>query len=144
MKNKDKYREQIIEIAMNGDSLAVDKNTKQPISCHPYCCQYCLFGKCVRCREAKKEWMDQEVEILDEIEKTYLRNVIKPFKERVAYIRKNEYNSKAQYISIIYSERKDLIADNGWDNIILPSFPKETMYKGMEVNKRYTLEELGL
>lgn len=26
----------------------------------------------------------------------------------------------------------------------LPLFEKETMYKGMEVDKKYTLEELGL
>lgn len=30
------------------------------------------------------------------------------------------------------------------DNIPFPFFTKGTMYKGMELNKRYTLEELGL
>ena len=30
------------------------------------------------------------------------------------------------------------------DGIFLPSFKKGKMYKGMELNKEYTLEELGL
>lgn len=80
--------------------------------------------------EAKKE-------ILDEEEKKYLSAVIKPFKNRVEYIIKKPslYNSTAKYIVI------KLIND---DRIMLPYFDKRTMYKGMEIYKEYTLEELGL
>ena len=34
--------------------------------------------------------------------------------------------------------------DDVVDTFTLPYFPKGNMYKGMETNKKYTLEELGL
>ena len=78
-------------------------------------------------------------QILTDSEKRYLSNVIEPFKDRVNYIIKTE-NSLGEYIAIhshLYT---------GWrsDVTLLPEFEKETMYKGMEINKRYTLDELGL
>ena len=78
-------------------------------------------------------------QILNEKEKEYLSNVIKPFKDRVNYIIKTE-NSLGEYIAIhshLYT---------GWrpDVTLLPEFEKGAMYKGMEINKRYTLDELGL
>ncbi len=74
-----------------------------------------------------------EKEILDEGEKEYLTNVIKPFKHKVEYIVKKCYLDK-EYVSIVLIE----------ENIDLPYFKKGTMYKGMEEDKKYTLEELGL
>ena len=78
-------------------------------------------------------------QILTEEEKEYLGNVIKPFRDRVNYIIKTE-NSLGEYIAInsrVYT---------GWrlDVTLLPEFEKGSMYKGMEINKRYNLEELGL
>lgn len=75
-----------------------------------------------------------EKEILDETEKKYLNAVIRPFKDKVKYIEKT-YSSRREYIGI------KIIKDS---TIILPYFEKETMYKGMEVEKKYTLKELGL
>lgn len=72
-------------------------------------------------------------EILDDVEKEYLRNVIKPFRNKVEYIVKSLNDDKA-YINII-------LLDEG---LYLPYFKKDTMYKGMEINKKYTLEKLGL
>lgn len=73
-------------------------------------------------------------EILDDIEKEYLRTVIKPFRDRVRYIKKNDF-IKYEYISICVEK------DN---TIIFPNFKKGTMYKNMEIDKKYSLEELGL
>lgn len=75
-----------------------------------------------------------EKEILDDVEKKYLLNIIKPFKDKVGYICKNRFSVK-EFISIT-------IANDS--QIQLPNFKKNTMYKGMEVNKKYTLKELGL
>ena len=76
--------------------------------------------------------------ILDEVEKRYLSNVIKPFRNRIEYIAK--YIGKyGEYISIIYKDLNDKTF-----SMAFPSFKKGTMYKGMEIGKRYTLEELGL
>lgn len=84
-----------------------------------------------------KKVYEVEQEILDEEEKKYLSAVIKPFKNRVEYIIKklSFHNSTAEYIII------ELIND---DCIMLPYFDKRTMYKGMEIYKKYTLKELGL
>lgn len=144
MKNKEKYRDKIIEIAMDGDVLAVNKDSKLPMPCSVSHCKYCLFGDTLGCFESRNKWLEQEVEILDEVEKTYLRNIIKPFIERVAYIRKSVFNSKAQYISIVYVEISDFLTGDYQCEIMLPCFAAGTMYKGMKVERKYTVEELGL
>lgn len=81
--------------------------------------------------------LDKIKEILDDEEKEYLRKVIKPFRKRIKYISLEdsvgEYN--AVYIAV-YLENDD--------SMTLPNFKKGTMYKNMEVKKRYTLKELGL
>lgn len=74
-----------------------------------------------------------EKEILDEEEKEYLTNVIKPFRHKVEYIVKLGC-SPEEYISISLPE----------EDVDLPYFKKGTMYKGMEQGEEYTLEELGL
>lgn len=76
-----------------------------------------------------------EKEILDDIEKEYLKNVIKPFKNRIRYITKRNYNCEKNYI---------VIHINDGETINFPIFKKETMYKGMEEHKKYTLKELSL
>lgn len=73
-------------------------------------------------------------EILDDTEKEYLRTVIKPFRDDVEYIKKN-YHIEYEYISIYI--KNDC-------NICFPNFKKGTMYKNMEIDKEYSLEELGL
>lgn len=75
-----------------------------------------------------------EKEILDDVEKEYLKNVIKPFRNRVNYISKETICTCGHYILINLVD----------DYIPLPIFKKETMYKGMEADKEYTLKELGL
>jgi len=75
----------------------------------------------------------REEPILDNKEKKYLGNLIRPFRDRVQYIVKRGSSAK-EYIVI---EIKN-------DNIYLPYFKKDTMYKNMELDKEYTLEELGL
>lgn len=75
-----------------------------------------------------------EKEILDDVEKEYLLNIIKPFRDKVEYISKNR-NLPGEYIII------KIVKDS---TIVFPYFKKNTMYKGMEAYKEYTLKELGL
>lgn len=77
----------------------------------------------------------QEKEILDEAEKRYLKAVIRPFKNRVINIVKENCCDGNCYISISL---------NNAEEIFLPNFKKGTMYNGMEEDKEYTLKELGL
>ncbi len=88
---------------------------------------------------AKKVKLTLEVKepILDEEERKYLSGVIRPFRDKVKCIKKvTNYNEVLEYLRI----RMSL----GYNDIPLPYFEKDTMYKNMELNKEYTLEELGL
>lgn len=73
--------------------------------------------------------------ILDNIEKNYLSNIIKPFRDRIDYIAKVNLANRREYI---------LIKMKNYEMIILPFFTAGTMYKGMENDKDYTLKDLGL
>ena len=81
--------------------------------------------------------------ILTEKEKGYLSAVIKPFRDRKVVIKKyeypqNEYKNECIQISVEYYDK------TGGEMFSLPIFKKGTMYQGLESNKCYTLEELGL
>ena len=87
------------------------------------------------------KFLDQEIniavpDILDNVEKRYLSAVIRPFRKRVDSIIKISdplgYDKEYIFINL----------DDDW--LSLPYFTAGTMYQGMELEKVYTLEELGL
>ena len=81
--------------------------------------------------ENKKE---KNKPILDDVEKEYLSAVIRPFKNRISDIVKRNFDSEKSYIVIHINS----------ESLYFPYFKKGTMYEGMEVDKEYTLKELGL
>ena len=97
------------------------------------------LGKITKIEEPTyKTVYEAKPEILDEIEKRYLRGVIRPFRDKVKTIRKtdNTMNGKDnEYLTITLKEEP---------NMDFPNFEPNTMYKGMELYKEYTLKELGL
>lgn len=76
----------------------------------------------------------REEPILDNKEKEYLGNLIRPFRDRIEYIVKLPICEEKEFISINLKN----------DTSYLPNFKKDTMYKNMKLEKYYTLEELGL
>lgn len=78
-------------------------------------------------------------EILDKVEKEYLENFLRPFKEEVKEITKIRKAFSFQN-EMLHIGLKDI----GSYDIILPEFKKGAMYKGMELYEAYTLQELGL
>ncbi len=72
-------------------------------------------------------------QILDNVEKQYLKGVIKPFRKKVLSINKIQ-DEPWEFICIKLK----------YEEIEFPDFKRGTMYEGMEPNKDYTLEELGL
>lgn len=79
-------------------------------------------------------------QILDDVEREYLKTVFKPFASRIKYVKKEQCNAiwgDKEYINV-------LMADPEGDNAYLPVFKLGTMYKGMEPNKAYTLDELEI
>ncbi len=83
------------------------------------------------------EWMAQEYkeEILDYAEKKYLSEVIRPFREEVNGITK--LTDSLRYRDFVRIQVGD-------DYLTFPQFEKGTWYKGMEYDKTYKPEELGL
>ena len=77
--------------------------------------------------------------ILTDKEKEYLSLVIKPFRDRVSSISKDgpliSKDGPLEYITILL---------DGDDFAILPNFEEGTMYKGMTLDEKYTLEEVEL
>lgn len=88
-------------------------------------------------------------QILDDAERRYLRAVIRPFRDKVRYISKVvddiEFMTFKQGIVEGYTDCHLFIrfADAS-DDMSFPTFCEGEMYDGMERNKWYTLEELGL
>ena len=84
----------------------------------------------------KLEIIKEPKPILDEAEKRYLSNVIKPFRDKVSHICKRESSySGMEWIQVGI---KDDV------NLDFPNFEKGTMYKGMKLDKEYSLEDLGI
>lgn len=82
-----------------------------------------------------RKWLDAEHKepILDDTERMYLSAVIRPFRGRVECIEKVITDCE-EYIHIVLNA----------DWVDLPCFKAGTMYKGMEPEIEYSLEELGL
>lgn len=126
MKNIEKYKDVLLNAETNDLT----------------CCVIDLFhnGKCPDnckvCKQKAIEWFLSEYEkpVLDDAERKYLSDVIKPFGHRVSYIVKRK-NGSGYYIAIIL---------NNFDVMNLPYFTRNTMYKGMTVGRNYKLKELGL
>lgn len=78
--------------------------------------------------------------ILDEVEKKYLWNIVKPFKDRVAGIIKRSY-CNYEHIRI---KGRSIFDDYNYFITELPDFKKGSMYQNMEIDREYTLEQLGL
>ena len=87
-------------------------------------------------RPVKYEIVFEREEVLDETEKKYLAEVIRPFRKRIQFIqKKKEITEINPYIRIVCEDN---------DKLVFPYITDNSMYKGMEVNKKYTLKELGL
>ena len=86
-------------------------------------------------------WEIYKEPILNEEEKEYLLNIIKPFKNNVLHIVKYTISFyDGDFIQIcVKSNRK-----NVYQYINLPAFTRDSMYKNMKLCYKYSLKELGL
>ena len=76
---------------------------------------------------------------LTEKEKEYLSAVIKPFKDKVISIIKQQGFKDSKNLSVEF-----IIIYVDDERIILPSYGAGKMYKGMKLMEKYTVEDLGL
>ena len=136
MLNIEKYKDEIIEeyqnlmktTAIDGDGNRMNKAIRTIAYKH---CRKILLGA-----SNPFKWLCEEYKepILDDVEREYLSAVIKPFRKKISYIRKSE-DLRKKYIKIVLC--------NG-DSMYFPYLANDEMYKGMELYRNYTLEELGL
>ena len=128
MLNIEKYKDDILNAELTHINCCVNHLNNKGI----------CFKNCKECKKAAMKWLLEEYKepILDDVEKEYLSAAIKPFRKMIAYIVKaQDFDDGKQCIRIILQ--------NG-DGMHFPYLDDDAMYKGMEVNKEYSLEELGL
>ena len=132
MRNIEKFKnniERAIDVCELYQNVYKIKNRKYPHEC---------CGVCDRCYDDCIRWLAEEAKepVLDEIERKYLSEVVRPFRKRISYIIKEQSISESScYIYIACSDG---------DYISFPYFKENSMYIGMEIDKKYTLKELGL
>lgn len=104
-----------------------------------------LDGRPLDANGAFKRWLDLEHEdykepkaILTGKERGYLKQVIAPFRNRVTYISKQELDPTLHENFIrIHLSCEDVASLPGF-------FPEDDLFDGMELRKKYTLQELEL
>ena len=134
MKIIEKYKDIVLQ---NVDACSIDDRLNK-MNASAYCKGY----NCDECKERVLKWLLEEAKepVLDEVERKYLSEVIRPFRKKITHITKTiHYGTDKQYISITTNGKDGFI-----DTLNFPNFENDTMYKGMKINRKYTLEELGL
>ena len=98
-------------------------------------CYYVPIFQSIRFNDKEPTSLEAIVhpQILDDAEKRYLSAVISPFRKKIKHIVKMRYD-KSEFIFMRFDT----------SSLSMPYFDIGTMYKGMEINKKYTLKELGL
>lgn len=77
--------------------------------------------------------------LLDSIDRKYFNNFLRPFRDKIQYIRKMQsLDSDYEYIKIFYFK------DTQPSSIYLPYFKTGTMFKKLELDKQYDLNDLDL
>ena len=104
-------------------------------------CDYVPIFQSVRFDDKEPTSLETIVhpQILDDAEKRYLKGVIRPFRNQIISIYKEQFGFNHESIIIEYYD-----FDRSQSTLCLPQFEKGSMYNGMKIGKAYTLEDLGL
>lgn len=60
MKNREKYAEELLNVACTGKKIAIDKRTMQIKSCERFWCGHCLLNEYDDCGTKLAEWAESE------------------------------------------------------------------------------------
>lgn len=130
------YREKAAMLAWLADQAA---NSESYVDDCDYCAKIIQAVEKILMDDPREKG-PKEKRILDDVEKRYLKSVIRPFKNDVAWVMLAydwAYGTKA-HLEICCRQ-------NGVESHIqFPPFTPNAMYENMEIGKRYTLKELGL
>lgn len=142
MLNIEKYKDEIKAEIEKDKTLGCVVNKLMGNTCDDY-------PKCNDCYLKVLDWLLQECKepILTDKEKRYLKNVIEPKKDDMTWIRKWCFykGTESEYTTVtVYAKHPASASPNSlW--VLLDFIVTEEMpFKGMELEKAYSLEELGL
>lgn len=136
----EKYKNEISKLVNEGESLecsiAYVSGMSDQKTCFDQTCEEC-HKKCI-------DWMysEDKEQILSDDEKDIIKSMIDTVLEfgcSIICVEKEYYLDWSFYISISY--KNDVIGHK--DSIYSPCFNNDK-FKGMELGKEYTLEELGI
>ena len=144
MKNIEKYEKEIKEL--NYDFALINNKLR---NCKEVGCSDCQFDYgSLGCKRSVIKWLLEEYKepLLTEKEKGYLKNVIEPLGVEVRYIKKwksiaIEENKCCYNIAIAV---KHPIMETWERDLMNFAVTKEMPFNGLKLDKRYSLEELGL
>ena len=140
MKNIEKYEHEISHLVNKGSSLecsiATVAGIKAKKPCYDQVCKEC-HNKCI-------EWMCSEYNepILNDDEKDIIRSMIYFLQKigcTVNYVIKDVNKNCIAYFIIDYENNAV-----GYSEMMSSPYFKKDKFNGMEIGKKYTLEELGL
>lgn len=85
MKNKEKYAKEIVELACDGNRIAIVRQTGGFRSCYETPCRECLFhsSNTEQCKEKVREWAESEYiekPVISEKDKAFLEYVKEEYK----------------------------------------------------------------
>ena len=143
MKNIEKYEK---ELKKYGVYFALTKEGKL-VSCNGIFCASCSFYNC--CAIKRMNWLTSEYKepILTDKEKAYLKSVVEPKKDDVLCIRKWRFyeGTKQEYATVtIYEKHPTSTSDNSYWTLLDFVVTEEMPFKGMELQKVYSIEDLKL
>lgn len=101
MKNKEKYAKEIIELACDGNGIAVDKHSELVCSCNYISCSNCLFDDSKDCIERRKDWAESEY--IEYTEKSVISKMDRAFLDYLKgykYIARDYGGKLYAYVSI--------------------------------------------
>ena len=142
MLNIEKYKDEILKYAGYQHSLMclIYENIMKKNDC---------TGCCSKCKRETIKWLTSEYKepILTDKEKAYLKSVIELKKDDITWIRKWCFykGTESEYTTVtVYAKHPAFTSPNSlW--VLLDFIVTEEMpFKGMELEKAYSLEELGL
>lgn len=90
MKNKEKFAKEIVELACNGEGIAVNKHSGMVFPCNNIPCSNCLFDNDYYCEEERKKWAESEyieksVIVISKKDRAFLEYLKEEFKYIVRY-----------------------------------------------------------
>lgn len=83
MKNKEKNSKKIVELACDGEGIAVDKHSGTVDSCLCIPCSNCLFNDNKDCDKGRREWAESEYikkQVISKSDKAFLEYLREEYK----------------------------------------------------------------